>query len=182
VSGWGCYGDAFGHAVGLGTLEKILLDGANGVTQAARVCGRLEPAALAIFSVAALAGLVLAYVRRRRAAGVWLIALLGISYVPGLVQLTLVRGDRPAVQRSLEHDVAAARERYLAAIRQSLAGVPTSTCFSPTFDAYCIIFTGIYLGADQALTHRRCIGGEPARVSVAVTACGVDHIAVDLVR
>lgn len=170
---FGCFGDAAGSAVRLGTLWQILLDGANGVTQAPRLCATLEPSALgaALVTLAAVAAAA-TFGRRRTAVTTVMVALLALSYVPGWIHLLRLRADRPAVQRALSREVTATRASYVSAMKVALAATPATTCFAPSFVGTCIDPSGIYLGAARDLWPRwQCLGGETARVTIEVSGC-----------
>jgi hypothetical protein len=174
VNAFGCFGDAIGSAVGLSTIPQILLDGANGVSQAPRLCATLEPGLVTAFAAMLVAAMV-----GWRAAG-WphprlrmvVVAILIASYAPGWIHTLVLRADRPAAQNILTRDVAAARVSYERVMRDVLATTPATTCFGLSVDSSCAPFGGIDMGAaENLLPHRRCVGGETSAVSVEVSAC-----------
>ena len=169
-----CFADPLGRGVALSTLAQVLLDGANGVAQAQRLCTSLDPQLVAA-SAAALVVLLAFLVRAvRRGSRWWLAAIATVvaSYTPGWIHALALRADRPAAQAVLTDDVAAARTTYTNAMRSALASTPPATCFVPEFRDTCVEFSGIYLPAAADLWPRhRCIGGESSAVTVAVSAC-----------
>jgi hypothetical protein len=169
-----CFADALGRTVALSTLAQVLLDGANGVAQAQRLCTALDPRLLAasLAAVVVLLALLVGAVRRDSRRWLAALAIVAASYAPGWIHALALRADRPAAQRVLTGEVAAARTTYTNAMRSALASTPAVTCFVPEFRDTCVAFSGIYLAADVDLwPRRRCIGGEPSVVTVAVSAC-----------
>ena len=168
-----CLGDAVGSAVRLGSLWQILLDGANGVSQAVRICQALEPSAL----IACLVTLIAVGLVRQTGWGaprgkVIALTILAASFVPGWIHVLGFRADRPSRQAWMTREIQSIRANYVTAMRGALTATPQTTCFVPDFVGPCSEPSGIYLGAAGDLwPWFRCVGGEPNVVIVEVSEC-----------
>lgn len=180
---FGCFGDAAGSAVRLSTVWAILLDGANGVSQAPRLCTTLEPSAWLACVLAVAAVIAVRMVGAQRAGSMLIVLLLlAVSYVPGWTHLLLFRADRPGAQRVMSRDITATRAAYISAMKTALAAAPTSACFVPSFVGSCVEPSGLFLGAARDLRPRwQCVGGELARVSIEISDCSPTNVRVRVV-
>jgi hypothetical protein len=145
-------------------LEAVLLDGANGVGQHARV-GTLS-VGVVLAGLGALAGA--AWLLRRRRSAV-VAALLLVTFVPGWLALAR-RPDGPVGRARLVLDVEAVRAAFLAAARGALPASPGG-CFVIPDQADCLPYLALFRGATVALEGwRLCDAGEAAIV-LRTTSC-----------
>lgn len=162
----------------MATLEQIIVDGANGVTQAPRMIHEI-PAWQGLVLLLALGLTVLVW---RRSRGWQVVALVAAAAtVPGYLQVLVARADAPAKQAVLTDTVERLQQRYLQEARAALTGLPEGTCYEVARDAACIPYGGLHDGMARRLgSARRCMGGEPRRQRLLVTDCTATDVAVDL--
>ncbi len=159
------------------TVQQIIVDGANGVTQSPRLVSTVPLWHLAVF-VAALVATAAAWRGSRR----WAIAVLvAAACLPGYRQVFFARADAPLRQAALTRVVEAAQTAYVAAAREALAGLAPGACYEIARDASCIPWGGLHDGMARALgAARRCMGGEPRQQRLFVSACDAGAVTVHL--
>jgi hypothetical protein len=159
----------------MSTFEQIIVDGANGVTQAPRVvpsipawqiCGTLLMIGVGASSRTRLV---------RRSA----VVLMAASFVPGYWQILVRRADAPARQSAMSTTVVRVQRAYVARAEEALGHRPPGACYEPVRDASCVPYGGLHDGMAWALGDaRRCIGGEPSRMILRVSRCSPADVAI----
>ena len=162
----------------MATVEQIVVDGANGVTQAPRVVPFIP--SWHVWSLAA-AVLIGCFTRHRWVARRGVMLALCLSFVPGYWQVLVRRADAPVRQEELARTVEAIEAAYLAKAGAALAALPPGACFDPARDATCIPYGGLQ---DSMARHlgaaRRCMGGEAHKIPLFVSACDATGLDVRL--
>jgi hypothetical protein len=161
-------------------IGQVIVDGANGVTQAPRLVRLIAwwqwAIALIVLTVGVLA-------RTRVTLRAWLLVLGAIAYVPGYVQVFVLRADAPMSQARLESTVKALQSAYVARARQALVDLPADACYKPVLDESCQPLDPLALGMATSLgPARRCTAPDTHPVRLAVRDCSVADFTVELLR
>jgi hypothetical protein len=163
----------------MSTIAQVIVDGANGVTQASRL-DQFIPAwqwllALAIITVGVVA-------RRREALRRWVLAAAVVAVIPGYLQVLVTRADAPARQQDLVNVVTRAQAAYLERASVALQTLPDDACYEPVRDASCVAWGGLHEAmADRLGAARRCFRAttrQPMRLSV--RECSPRDVIVEL--
>ena len=163
----------------MATIEEIIVDGANGVTQAPRLVSFIPWWQIVTALLIVIAGIC---VRTRPRVRAWMILATCLAYVPGYREVFLKRADAPATSAYLALKVRAAQDAYVARAGMALANLAREACYEPALDATCLPYGGLQDGASLRIGGaRRCSGGEARRVRMAVRHCSLDDLTVEIV-
>ncbi len=163
----------------MSTIEQVIVDGANGVTQAPRLV-QFIPAWQWLIALAIIAlGI---FARRRVRVRRWALTAAVVAVIPGYLQLFVTRADAPSRQKELVTAVTRAQAAYLAQASVALAKLPDEACYEPVRDASCVPWGGLHDGmADRLGSARRCFRGSGRHaVRLSVRACSDRDVVVEL--
>jgi hypothetical protein len=162
----------------MATIQQVIVDGANGVTQAPRLVTFIAwwqwAMALIVLAVGVLA-------RTRVALRPGLLIVGAIAYVPGYVQVFVMRADAPASQARLESTVKTLQSAYVARAHQALLGLPADACYELVRDESCLPLGGLHDGMATSVGRARpCPAANRHRVRLAVRDCSLTDLTVEL--
>jgi hypothetical protein len=163
----------------MSTIEQVIVDGANGVTQAPRLT-QFVPAWQWLLAIAFVALGIVA--QRRVNLRRWALAAAVVAVMPGYLQVFVMRADAPTHQKNLVKVVTRAQAAYLAHASVALAKMPDQACYEPVRDASCIPWGGLHDAmADRLGPARRCFlgSGRPV-VRLSVRECSDGDVIVEL--
>jgi hypothetical protein len=161
-------------------IQQVIVDGANGVTQAPRLVTFIPwwqwAIALIVLTVGVLA-------RTRVTLRAWLLVVGAIAYVPGYLQVFVMRADAPASQARLESTVKAVQSAFVARARQALVDLPADACYEVVHDESCVPLWALHDGMATSLRRaRQCPAADAHRLRLAVRDCSLADLTVELLR